>query len=88
MLRIRPGRREKIKRERAKREGRRKEVESLHRRAWQGGGLWGIEIQALVLKLKGSFLPATLAGITDMPPPKKGEPGLREELPYSKRSLP
>lgn len=60
MLRIRPGRREKIKRERAERERRKKEVNSLHVRAWQGGGLWGIEIQALVLKPKRSFLPVTL----------------------------
>lgn len=35
-------------------------MNSLHVRAWQGGGLWGIEIQALVLKPKRSFLPVTL----------------------------
>lgn len=44
MVRIRPGRREEIKRERAKREGGRKEVGSLQARDWQGGGLWGTQI--------------------------------------------
>lgn len=65
ILRIRLGRMEKIKTERAREGwGRRKEVDNLQARDCQGGGLWGIEIQALVPKRKRSFIPASLGSLT------------------------
>lgn len=65
LLRIRLGRKEKIKTERAREGwGRRKEVDNLQARDCQGGGLWGIEIQALVPKRKRSFISASLGSLT------------------------
>jgi hypothetical protein len=88
MLRIRLGRREKIKRERAKREGRRKEVDSLHaRESLAGWGPLGHRNPGTGPEAEEVLL-TSHSWVMGMPPPRKGEPALKAGLPCSKRSLP
>lgn len=69
-------------RERAKKEGRRKEVDRLQTRGWQGGatGAGGIQNPSADLEAAEVLLLTSDSWIMDRSPPRKSDPALRAEV--------